>query len=186
MTATYVDYVMQHATDKPSDDTPFELLGGYVSAQTWVRAKTLGLDELQKEHRVGIARAYAKDIVRALRRSPALKECAGVLRERAEQLAGLAVHGNQDPTLRTLHHISGLSATGTRSELGRLTGLSYDRVRDLLTRRRPYALGWALTAERARKGPGAPGRPRKPAPPPELKAKAPEPEFFAESGANLF
>lgn len=185
MAANYIDFVMQTASDKRTEETPFNLLGGYVSSANWVRAKTIVFDELEKERTTGFVRAYAKDVVRALRRNPALNECAGDLRQRAEQLAGLSVHGNSDPRPRTLHHASGTSATGTRKELARLTGLSYDRVRDLLTGRRRYALGWSASAAEARKGPAASGRPRKTAPPPPV-AEAPEPEFFQADETSFF
>lgn len=184
MTEKYIDFVMQTASDKRTEDTPFKILGGYVSAENWVRAKMLVLDELEQERTVGFVRVYAKSIVRALRRSPALIESAGVLRERAEHLAGLSVHGNSDPRPRTLHHASGATATGTRQDLARLTGLRYDRIRDLLTGRRRYASGWSVSADEARKGPGTPGRPRKPAPPPAMEA--PEPEFFQADETSFF
>lgn len=185
MVANFIDCVAANSSDTPSDNQPFELIGRYVSDKTWVDAKTILFDEFERTESAGFVRAYARDIVRTLRRSPALMQCAGVLRERAEQTAGLTVHGNSDPRPRTLHHRSGMTVTGTRRELMQLTGLTYERVRDLVSNRRRYALGWSASAEEARRGPGKAGRPRKPpAPPPE--AKAPEPEFFQESGIQFF
>lgn len=185
MAANALDFVARNAEATPTDDHPFELFGVFVSAHTWVEAQTLMLDDFTKTRSVGFVRVYAKDIVRSLRKNPALIKCAGDLRMRAEQTAGLEIHGNADPRPRTLFHSSGASATGTRKELVALTGLSYERVRDLLTKRRRYALGWSASALEAKKGPGAPGRPRKP-PAPPTAPKAPEPEFFQETGTQFF
>lgn len=185
MAANVLDYIARNADSAPTADRQFEVFGVYVSAETWTAAQSMLLDDFTKTRSVGFVRVYAKDIIRTLRRNPALIKCAGVLRERAEQTAGLEVHGNADPRPRTLFHSSGASATGTRRELMTLTGLSYDRVRDLITQRRRYALGWSAVAAEAKKGPGAPGRPRKaPAPPPATEA--PEPEFFGETGTQFF
>lgn len=186
MLAQYVDLIAKNSSSVKTPDTPIELLGLFVSPEIWIQAQNLLLDLLSAE-RVGLARVQAQDIVRTMRRYPALIERAGDLRIRAEQLGGVALHGNADPRPRTLHHASGASATGTRKDLARLTGLHYERVRDLLTGRRRFALGWALTAAEARKGPDTPGRKRKPAaPPPQPAIEAPEPEFFRESGASFF
>lgn len=61
----------------------------------------------------------------------------------------------------TLYRHDGTKAHGTKRELVALTGLTSRRVNDLVSCRRDYASGWALTAERAAEGPKRGGRPRK-------------------------
>ncbi|WP_347138854.1 hypothetical protein [Paracoccus sp. SSK6] len=186
MLGKYVELIARNSSSVKTSDTPIEVLGLYVSPETWVEAQNIMLAELSSK-RVGLARVAAQEVIRTMRRYPALIECAGDLRERAEMLGGVALHGNADPRPRTLFHSSGASATGSRQDLVALTGLHYERVRDLLTGRRRYASGWALSAKEARKGPATPGRKNKAyAPPPTPAIEAPEPEFFQESGATFF
>ncbi|MCG6111535.1 MAG: hypothetical protein MEQ74_05020 [Paracoccus sp.] len=178
MLAKYIDLVARQSKDRPSQETPHECLGVYVSGETWVKAKTMLLDHMESQKSLGMARALARDVVKSLRKNPALVKCAGDLLERAEQLAGISVHGNTDPRPRTLHHQSGAKVTGSRKELAAATGLNYSRIRDLLTGRRRIALGWSASEKEAKKGPLNPGKSRR-------TDKAPEPEFF-EAGASDF
>lgn len=179
MLAKYIDLIARQSSEHPSPDTPHECLGAYVSAQTWVEAKTLLLDHMEAQKPSGLARVLARDIIKTLRKNTAIMKVAGDLQVRSEQLSGMSVHGNTDPRPHTLHHQSGAKATGSRKELAAATGLNYDRIRDLITGRRRIALGWSASAQEAKKGPLNPGRQRKP-------DKAPEPEFFQADALNFF
>lgn len=180
----YADLLARHAQSFKTPETPWRVADGlYVSAPIWIAAKAHFLDALEQLPNLGCARLFSRDMVRTLRKHPALIEEAGDFRKRVERHAETMVHLNTDPTPQTLYHSSGATVSGTRQELAKATGLSYDRVRALLAGYRQYSNGWAKTPERARLGPAKPGRPRKPMP---AQQAAPEPQDFFEAGESSF
>lgn len=179
-TDALLDFVAHNGSDTYDRATPCRLLGTWLNAENWAHAQHLYLDSVTALMGAGGVRRYARDIHRqlALKANAALAAADPSLVERVSRLAVLEEHGNADARIHTLHHSSGAKAQGTRKELIAATGLSVQRVKDLIARRRRYSKGWAATAAEARRGRLPAGRKPKPAPAAT--------EFFEDAGTPLF
>jgi len=161
-------------------DTPWKLLSGWFSAADWCRAQHLYLDTVAHMLGTSGARRYARDVhsMLVLKGSAALVEADPGLLARVVQLSVFQEHGNADIQQHTFHHISGAKAQGTRRELVAATGLSVQRVKDLIAGRRRFSKGWATTEGEAKRGRLPAGRKPKQAPTAT--------EFFEDAGTPLF
>lgn len=169
------ELLIRSGSDKKTAATPYPIMGSWASAHTWADAQTLILQALENQGRTAMfLRIFASDVLKEVGQDTALMNAFGQRIERFEHYAQKRVHGNADPRTYTLYHASGNSISGNRKEIAAAANLSQDRIRDLLTGRRPYVRGWAMDLETAKAGPRPPGRPKK---------VAPEPEQFFEDGA---
>lgn len=179
-TDALLDFVAQNGSDTYSRETPWKLLGTWLTAAQWCQAQHLYLDSVA--HLLGAAgvRRYARDLhgTLALKASAPLVEADPGLLERVVKLAVFQEHGNADIQIHTFHHTSGAKAQGTRRELVAATGLSVQRVKDLIAGRRRYSKGWATTEGEAKRGRLPAGR--------KPKAAPTAAEFFEDAGARLF
>ncbi|MFC3088506.1 hypothetical protein [Tabrizicola soli] len=161
-------------------DTPWKLLSGWFSAADWCKGQHLYLDTVAAMLGAGGARRHARDVhsMLTLKGSAALVEADPGLLARVVQLSVFQEHGNADVQIHTFHHTSGAKAQGTRRELVAATGLSVQRVKDLIAGRRRYSKGWAATAAEAHRGRLPAGR--------KPKAAPTATEFFEDAGTPLF
>jgi hypothetical protein len=161
-----LDFVGHNGADTYDRATPWKMLGAWLSAQDWCRAQHLYLDTVTAMMGAGGVRRHACDVHRTLRlnASAPLVEADPALLERVKRLAVLEEHGNADVQIHTFHHSSGAKAQGTRRELIAATGLSVQRVKDLIAGRRRFAKGWATAESEAKRGRLPAGRKPKPAP----------------------
>lgn len=175
-----LDFVGHNGADTYDRATPWKMLGAWMNAQDWCRAQHLYLDSVIALMGAGGVRRHARDVHRMLQlnANAALAAADPTLFERVRRLSVLGEHGNADVRIHTFFHTSGARAQGTRRELIGATGLSVQRVKDLIAGRRRYAKGWATTESEAKRGRARAGR--KPKSPPNAL------EFFEETGAPLF
>lgn len=187
----FIKFLALNTVEKKTDDYPhaFAVAGlssgadvEFMNAQDWATAHKLWFDALDAAGvKIG-AKKHAKIVLRAMKRERSLynQELSALCRS----IAGL--HGLASTSVHTLYSRNGESVSGTLTKLPDLVGLPYDRVRDLVTTRRRYIKGWAISPEEAKRGYLPAGRPRKPAPPPGGQDKALEPEFFEAGASSLF
>ncbi|MCZ8080304.1 MAG: hypothetical protein O9289_17465 [Rhodobacteraceae bacterium] len=175
-----LDFVASRGADAYSRDTPWKMLNTWMNAADWCRAQHLYLDSVASMMGASGVRRYACDVHRMLRLnvSAPLVATDPALLERVERLAVLDAHGNADIQIHTFHHTSGAKAQGSRRELVAATGLSVQRVKDLIAGRRRFSKGWATTEGEAKRGRLPAGR--KPMAAPTAN------EFFQDAGTPLF
>jgi hypothetical protein len=179
-TDTLLDFVARNGADTYSRDTPWKLLGGWFGAAQWAQAQHFYLDSVAALVGAGGVRRHARDIQRqlALKANAALAAVDHTLVERVARLSNPEEHGNADVRIHTLYHTSGARAEGTRRELMAATGLSVQRVKDLIAGRRRFSKGWAKTEVEAKRGRLPAGR--------KPRAIPSAADFFDNSGAPLF
>lgn len=177
-TDALLDFVAHNGTDTYSRDTPWKLLGTWLTPAQWCQAQHLYLDSVAQLLGTAGVRRYARDVhaMLSLKGSAALVEADPALLERVVQLSVFQEHGSADVQIHTFHHTSGAKAQGTRRELVAATGLSVQRVKDLIAGRRRFSKGWATTEGEAKRGRLPAGRKPKPA----------ASEFFEGNDAALF
>ena len=158
-----LDYLATHGKDEPDAGARFQLFGVYLDASAWLHAQGMTLDVFQAVLGPTGLKAYARDVLRTIHAGKGVLLLRGgrTLIERVERLAGVDVHGNADTRAYTVFHTSGAQATGDRRALLEATGLTHNRLKDLLSGRRRLVKDWALTLAEARRGRLPPGRPKK-------------------------
>ena len=157
-----LDYLATHGKEPPGLGPSLELFGVYLHVKEWAHAQGMTLDVFQSVLGPAGLKAYAREVLRKMQayRGP-VGLSFGMLMQRVERLAGVDVHGNADTRVYTVFHISGAQATGDRRALLEATGLTHNRLKDLLSGRRRMVKDWALTEAEARRGRLPPGRPKK-------------------------
>lgn len=166
----YMRYVFNNATNEETDETPNALhvvplaMGGreasdntmYANAEDWVWAAFLALSYFDTLTVRRTGARYAKWVMKNIPtdnvkyKDRVLELCKVFLEEHANSLLPV-----------TIYHESGKTATGNIQQLEALTGMEYNRVRDVTSGRRRYVSGWCLTKEEAAKGKQKPGRKKK-------------------------
>lgn len=168
----YADFLQKNGRDNPCDKRPFEFpvwpqwLGAspepyvvYLSFSDCVRA--LDLRHEMAPH--SLKDEAAEEQIQFLKDNADEDGADFFLAAAYATVEKKKVKRSYAPTTQThtLYSSDGKKAHGTKRELVALTGLTSRRVNDLVSWRRDYASGWALTAERAAEGPRRGGRPRK-------------------------